>query len=80
MPTATAADASLSRAELEALWLPFTANRQFKTHPRLLARANGMYYWTPEGRQILDAVAGLWCVNAGHARREITQAVASLFC
>ena len=77
MPTATAADASLSRAELEALWLPFTANRQFKTHPRLLARANGMYYWTPEGRQILDAVAGLWCVNAGHARREITQAVAS---
>jgi beta-alanine--pyruvate transaminase len=63
--------------DLEALWLPFTANRQFKAKPRLLARANGMYYWTPDGRQILDGVAGLWCVNAGHGRREITQAVAT---
>jgi beta-alanine--pyruvate transaminase len=68
---------SLTRPDLEALWLPFTANRQFKAAPRLLARANGMYYWTPEGRQILDGVAGLWCVNAGHGRREIAQAVAS---
>jgi beta-alanine--pyruvate transaminase len=67
---------SLERADLEALWLPFTANRQFKARPRLLARASGMHYWTPEGRQILDATAGLWCVNAGHGRREITQAVA----
>jgi beta-alanine--pyruvate transaminase len=67
----------LTRPELEALWLPFTANRQFKANPRLLAKASGMYYWTPDGRQILDGVAGLWCVNAGHARREITQAVAS---
>jgi beta-alanine--pyruvate transaminase len=71
------ATAPLTRPELEALWLPFTANRQFKAKPRLLARASGMYYWTPEGRQILDGVAGLWCVNAGHGRREITQAVAS---
>jgi beta-alanine--pyruvate transaminase len=70
-------DATPSRAELEALWMPFTANRQFKAKPRLLARASGMYYWTPDGRQILDAVAGLWCVNAGHGRREITQAVAT---
>jgi beta-alanine--pyruvate transaminase len=68
---------ALSRSELEALWLPFTANRQFKASPRLLARASGMHYWTPDGRQILDAVAGLWCVNAGHGRREITQAVAA---
>jgi beta-alanine--pyruvate transaminase len=68
--------AALSRSDLEALWLPFTANRQFKANPRLLARASGMHYWTADGRQILDAVAGLWCVNAGHARREITQAVA----
>ena len=66
----------LSRADLEAFWLPFTPNRQFKSKPRLLAKAKGMYYWTPEGRQILDAVAGLWCVNAGHGRAEITQAVA----
>jgi beta-alanine--pyruvate transaminase len=67
----------LTREDLEALWLPFTANRQFKAKPRLLARASGMHYWTPEGREILDAVAGLWCVNAGHGRREITQAVAA---
>ncbi len=61
---------------LEALWMPFTANRQFKAKPRLLAKASGMHYWTPDGRQILDAVAGLWCVNAGHGRREIKEAVA----
>ena len=61
---------------LDAFWMPFTANRQFKANPRLLARASGMHYWTPDGRQILDAVAGLWCVNAGHGRREITEAVA----
>jgi beta-alanine--pyruvate transaminase len=69
--------AALTRADLEALWLPFTYNRQFKAKPRLLAKASGMHYWTPEGRQVLDAVAGLWCVNAGHGRREITEAVAA---
>ena len=71
MPTAV----TLSRSELEAYWMPFTANRQFKSKPRLLAKASGMHYWTADGRQILDAVAGLWCVNAGHGRREITEAV-----
>ncbi len=55
--------------------MPFTANRQFKAKPRLLARAEGMHYWTPDGREVLDGVAGLWCVNAGHGRREITEAV-----
>jgi beta-alanine--pyruvate transaminase len=64
------------RASLEAFWMPFTANRQFKAAPRLLARAEGLHYWTPEGRQVLDGAAGLWCVNAGHGRREITEAVA----
>jgi beta-alanine--pyruvate transaminase len=64
-----------ARDELDAFWMPFTANRQFKANPRLLARAEGMHYWTAEGRQVVDAVAGLWCVNAGHARREITEAV-----
>jgi len=58
-----------------AFWMPFTANRQFKKAPRLLARAEGMYYWTPEGRQLLDGCAGLWCVNAGHCRPKIVQAV-----
>jgi len=61
---------------LDAYWMPFTANRQFKQKPRMLARASGMYYETPEGRKILDGVAGLWCVNAGHGRQEITRAVA----
>ncbi len=60
---------------LDAYWMPFTANRQFKKAPRLLARAQGMHFWTPEGRQILDGVAGLWCVNAGHGRPKIVQAI-----
>jgi beta-alanine--pyruvate transaminase len=60
---------------LDAYWMPFTANRQFKKAPRLLARADGMHFWTPEGRQILDAIAGLWCVNAGHGRPKIVQAI-----
>jgi beta-alanine--pyruvate transaminase len=64
-----------SRADFEAFWMPFTANRQFKANPRLLARAKGVHYWTPDGREILDGTAGLWCVNAGHSREEITQAV-----
>ena len=61
--------------ERSAFWMPFTANRQFKKAPRLLARAEGMHYWTPEGRQILDGTAGLWCVNAGHCRPRIVEAV-----
>jgi beta-alanine--pyruvate transaminase len=55
--------------------MPFTANRQFKASPRLLARAEGMYYTSDDNRQILDGTAGLWCVNAGHGRREIAEAV-----
>jgi beta-alanine--pyruvate transaminase len=62
-------------SDLDAFWMPFTANRQFKANPRLLARADGMYYYTVDNRPVLDAVAGLWCVNAGHTRREITEAV-----
>ncbi|MEY2653566.1 MAG: hypothetical protein RLZZ524_594 [Pseudomonadota bacterium] len=61
---------------MDAYWMPFTANRQFKKNPRLLARAEGMHYWTADGRQILDGVAGLWCVNAGHARPRIVRAIA----
>ncbi|MCO5122734.1 MAG: aspartate aminotransferase family protein [Rhizobacter sp.] len=55
--------------------MPFTANRQFKQAPRMLARAEGMYFWTPEGRKILDGIAGLWCVNAGHASPKVVQAI-----
>ena len=60
---------------LDAYWMPFTANRQFKQAPRMLAKAEGMHFWTPEGRKILDGIAGLWCVNAGHARPKIVQAI-----
>jgi beta-alanine--pyruvate transaminase len=60
---------------LAAYWMPFTANRQFKAKPRLLVSAEGMHYRSDDGRRILDATAGLWCVNAGHARREIADAV-----
>ncbi|CAG9182345.1 aspartate aminotransferase family protein [Cupriavidus pinatubonensis] len=62
--------------DLDALWMPFTANRQYKAAPRLLASASGMYYTTHDGRQILDGCAGLWCVAAGHCRKEIAEAVA----
>ncbi len=61
--------------DTDALWLPFTATKAFKAHPRLLARAEGMHYWTPDGRPVLDGTAGLWCVNAGHARAEIVSAI-----
>ncbi len=61
--------------DLDAFWMPFTANRQFKQAPRLLARSEGMHYFDESGRQVLDAVAGLWCVNAGHNRPRIVQAI-----
>jgi beta-alanine--pyruvate transaminase len=60
---------------LDSYWMPFTANRQFKASPRLLTRAEGMYYTSDDNRQVLDGTAGLWCVNAGHGRREIAEAV-----
>jgi beta-alanine--pyruvate transaminase len=60
---------------LEAFWMPFTANRQFKGKPRLFVAAKDMHYTTIEGRQVLDATAGLWCVNAGHGRKKIVEAV-----
>ena len=61
--------------DLEAYWMPFTANRAFKSTPRLIARAKGMHYYTPEGRQLLDGAAGLWCTNAGHNRDPIVAAI-----
>jgi beta-alanine--pyruvate transaminase len=64
-------------SDLSAWWMPFTANRQFKTAPMLLARAEGMHYFTPEGRPVLDGASGLWCVNAGHGRCEIVEAVSA---
>jgi len=60
---------------LDNFWMPFTANRQFKAAPRLLASASGMYYTDVDGKQVLDGTAGLWCCNAGHGRKRITEAV-----
>ena len=60
---------------LDAFWMPYTANRAFKAAPRMLARAEGMYYYTTDNREVLDGTAGLWCVNAGHGRREIVEAI-----
>jgi len=62
-------------ADLSAFWMPFTDNRGFKAKPRLLASAEGMYYRTPEGQPVLDSTAGLWCVNAGHGRSKIVEAI-----
>src|SRR5437588_3291306 len=61
--------------DLQSFWLPFTANRAFKQRPRLIARAKDMHYYTPEGRPILDATAGLWCCNAGHNRQPIVAGI-----
>jgi beta-alanine--pyruvate transaminase len=61
--------------DLSNFWMPFTANRQFKAAPRMFKAAKGMYYTTVDDRTVLDATAGLWCVNAGHGRTEITEAV-----
>jgi beta-alanine--pyruvate transaminase len=62
-------------AAMDAYWMPFTANRQFKKSPRLLTRADGMFFTDDKGRQVLDGIAGLWCVNAGHNRPKIVQAI-----
>ncbi len=60
---------------LDAFWMPFTANRQFKKAPRLLVAAEGMHYTSHDGRKILDGTAGLWCVNAGHCHPRIVAAI-----
>ncbi len=65
----------LAPADLEAYWMPFTANRQFKAHPRMMAAAEGMYYTTVDGQRVLDGFAGLWCCNAGHGRKPIVEAI-----
>jgi beta-alanine--pyruvate transaminase len=62
--------------DLDAFWMPFTANRAFKKAPRLIARAKDMHYYTTQGRAVLDATAGLWCCNAGHNRDSIAAAIA----
>ncbi|MBB1498042.1 aspartate aminotransferase family protein [Paracoccus sp. MC1862] len=64
--------------DLNAFWMPFTANRQFKQAPRMLVAAKDMHYTAADGRQVLDGTAGLWCCNAGHTRPRITQAISDM--
>jgi beta-alanine--pyruvate transaminase len=61
--------------DLAPFWMPFTSNRAFKARPRMIASAKDMHYFTPEGRKIIDASAGLWCTNAGHNRDSIVAAI-----
>src|SRR4249920_4103278 len=61
--------------DLSAFWMPFTANRQFKAAPRIFVSAQDMHYTTEDGRKVLDGTAGLWCVNAGHCRPKIVEAI-----
>jgi beta-alanine--pyruvate transaminase len=61
---------------LDAFWMGFTANRAFKADPRMFVRAKDMHYYAADGTAVLDATSGLWCVNAGHARRPIVEAIA----
>jgi beta-alanine--pyruvate transaminase len=75
MTSKTALAAMRQTNDLDAFWLPFTPNRAFKRSPRLFARAKGMHYFTPDGRAVLDGLAGLWCTNAGHNRDPITAAI-----
>ncbi|MGH6846158.1 MAG: aspartate aminotransferase family protein [Methylocella sp.] len=73
--TSNAATESMFVNDLDAYWMPFTANRAFKQSPRLVAYAKNMHYFSPEGRAILDATAGHWCANAGHCRAPIVEAI-----
>lgn len=73
--TPNTAESGVPDMSLDALWMPFTANKAFKARPRLLVGAKDMHYIADDGRHILDAAAGLWCVNAGHCRAPIVEAV-----
>ncbi|WP_237067664.1 aminotransferase class III-fold pyridoxal phosphate-dependent enzyme [Microbulbifer guangxiensis] len=65
----------MSEMKTDAFWMPFTPNRSFKAAPRIVERAEGIYLMTKDGRQVIDATAGLWCSNAGHCRSEIADAI-----
>ncbi len=70
-----AANSAPNPNNLEAFWMPFTSNRAFKTAPRLVSGAKGMYYHRADGSKVLDAVAGIWCCNAGHQHPKIVEAI-----
>jgi beta-alanine--pyruvate transaminase len=66
---------ALKPNDLEAFWMPFTANRSFKKRPRIVVRAKDMHYYTADNRAVLDGAAGMWCCNAGHNRDTIVEAI-----
>ncbi|WP_404300910.1 aspartate aminotransferase family protein [Alicycliphilus denitrificans] len=70
-PTAVRQDA----AWLDAHWMPFTGNRNFKAQPRMIVGGQGAYYTTSEGRKIFDGLSGLWCSGLGHGRKEVAEAI-----
>ena len=67
----------MNNIDLDAFWMPFTANRQFRKFPRMIARGEGAYFYTPEGRKVFDGLSGLWTTGAGHCRPEIADAVSA---
>lgn len=75
MSADTAATGTTSPNDLSSNWLPFTPNRQFKREPRMISRSKGVSYFKPDGTEVLDATAGLWCCNAGHCREEVVGAI-----
>lgn len=64
-----------SKVNYDHFWMPFTDNTNFKKDPRIFERAEGVYYYTEDGRQVLDGMSGLWCVNAGHGQPKIVKAI-----
>jgi beta-alanine--pyruvate transaminase len=75
MSSSTRVNPGLSPNDLEAYWMPFTANRAFKKRPRLVVRAKDMHYYKADGSAVLDGAAGMWCCNAGHNRSPIVEAI-----
>lgn len=71
----TTKSAGLTAEQLDAFWMPYTANRQFKADPRMIVGAEGAYYKSADGRRIFDGLSGMWTCGAGHNRPEIAEAV-----
>lgn len=65
----------MAEPALDAFWMPYSSNKNFKSRPRLIAKASGMYCYDPAGRALLDSTSGLWCCNAGHCREPIVHAI-----
>lgn len=72
----TRLDHNLTAENLDSYWMPFTPNKAFKEQPRFIVKARGIHYFDSNDHKVIDASAGLWCVNAGHYREEINQAIA----